>query len=176
MSGLLMNRAFYISCNKTSSTVDNSLPSHDNSLPSHFSKILQIQGLCTGEYGGHGTEILHCGITRNDPSSSSKDYINLLDDHEYYLRGLKIQGDPNVPGWQMSWAIRISNLVDVQEVLLSDEREILQFDSIVGGRFMDKNERAHLIELCFTGHGQINRHPGLWAPQWENVLCIVYKR
>ena len=139
--------------------------------PPHFSKLLELQGLCTGTYGGHGNEILHCGITRNKETLSGNNYLSHFGADELFLRGLKIQGDRNVPGWQMSWAVRIMNTVDIQHTLLSDDRPIIQSQWI-----MNKTERLHLIEYCFEGFGQINRVPGTWDPEWENILYIVYKR
>ena len=144
-------------------------------LPSAcYSKLHEIQGMFTGCYASHGLEILHCGLCRND-STISNHQIDVLAADEMYFRGLKIAGDPNVPGWAISFAIQLHRAYDTRELEL-EERPIVMFSPDHMQRIMTRGERSSYIAHCFRGYGQINRIPGQWSPEWENVIFLIYHK
>jgi len=87
------------------------------------------------------------------------------------LIGRKVTGDPNVPANQVSFT---ANLMDVQDI-----ESLLDGNAMVVGIPLSGpvvvNLAARSVDTVLDGLGQINRHPGTWAPEWVAASILTYK-
>jgi hypothetical protein len=49
------------------------------------------------------------------------------------------------------------------------------FTELAAATIVDIADRVPFVEAAYRGHGQINRRPGRWSPEWNNVTLIVYR-
>ena len=136
-----------------------------------LSDISNTLGLVTGKYGSHGLEILHIGLYNSidDPFPKPSTDIGKL-----HLRGLKIKGDPNVPGWELSFAIDLTLNYHIDQTIAADNRIVLNFNTVT--QIIDIDTRRVHISKWYRGFGQINRIPGTWQPEFEPCSMIVYNK
>jgi hypothetical protein len=95
-------------------------------------------------------------------------------DLKYYFKGLKIIGDPNVPGNQYSFRVDLSAAVDFLQMVQEDNRVIIMIAEMGAVDAVDIMNRIPLINGAFRGQGQINKRPGRWSPEWVPITMIVY--
>ena len=144
---------------------------HGKAESAILSDISNTLGLVTGEYGTHGSEILHVGLYNgiDDPFPKPPTDIGKL-----HLRGLKIKGDPNVPGWELSFAIDLTLNYRIDQTIAADNRIVINFNTVT--QIFDINTRRAYISKWYRGFGQINRIPGTWRPEFEPCSMIVYNK
>lgn len=90
------------------------------------------------------------------------------------LFGTKVTGDANVPAGELSFAVAMDKICDINEELEADRRSVILFTT--GGAVMaDLSNRRSSIALWRKGRGQINRTPGQWNPEWVDVDFVAYQ-
>lgn len=90
------------------------------------------------------------------------------------LFGVKVTGDANVPAGKTSFAIDLEKHCDVDAELDADRRPVVLF--LPSGALMaNLANRRGQISFWRKGHGQINRVPGRWSPEWVDVDFVAYK-
>ncbi|KFM26510.1 hypothetical protein F751_2097 [Auxenochlorella protothecoides] len=147
--------------------------------------IARMQGLVTGAYSTHGTEVLSlrlCGPSSAPPSDSGVTGVR--------LEALKLIGDVNVPGGQLSFVVDAESGVAgptrhsrLHDFAAEDSRPIYSF---ADGRSAVVDVERLPICAQFRALGQINEFEGvlvevegrggLWQPEWVPAVFVVYSQ
>ncbi|KAL6781658.1 hypothetical protein ACKKBF_B08940 [Auxenochlorella protothecoides x Auxenochlorella symbiontica] len=137
--------------------------------------IARMQGLVTGAYSTHGTEVLSlrlCGPSSAPPSDSGVTGVR--------LEALKLIGDVNVPGGQLSFVVDAESGVAgptrhsrLHDFAAEDSRPIFSF---ADGRSAVVDVERLPICAQFRALGQINEFEGLWQPEWVPAVFVVYSQ
>jgi hypothetical protein len=141
-------------------------------LCSSRNNLEHVLGMHYSYYGPHGRELLwisrHYDVENDSIYPVPNEYFMGADrDH---IRGMKLIGDPNVPGGQLSFCANMSEQQEVGE-LIDDENRLI-FSSLGA---VDLRTRARFITHWFRGYGQINYVQGVWNPRWQRISFLVYK-
>lgn len=140
----------------------------------------RLNGLWTACYGSHGLEIILIEAKSPGEAAPPGSPIGATAQR---IEGLKVTGDPNVPASKVSFIADLASWVrgpttnDEVSGLHHGEpdlRPILTFGS--RGRLVsnvDLQERG-VVGRCTTSFGQINRHPPVWAPEWDHAVFMIY--
>jgi hypothetical protein len=143
---------------------------HANGGSMH-ARLCSCLGFNTAEYGPHGTEILYLSLVEGQPISHHGEKVGAA---RLQLRALKITGDVNVPPRNYSFVIDVDQQEDMQKVMRQDRRRIA---AKVNGQYehVSLDQLAARTAALYRGHGQINRVPGLWEPEWVPCVFFVYE-
>lgn len=137
-------------------------------------ELSHILGMHYAHYGPHGRELLW--ISRHNNLLDSEGIYplpsaDLLDPTAEHIRGMKLVGDPNVPGWQLSFFADLTASCSLEEIMEVENRPIYSTFGII-----DLNARSRHVLHWFRGYGQINYVQGVWNPRWVGISFIVYRK
>jgi hypothetical protein len=137
-----------------------------------FDWLQSLYGFVSAPYGSHGLEILTLRLS--GAGTPAYEHPECSIGHPR-LEGLKVVGDPNVPAAEFSFLVDLSTTYDPRERLAADSRVVISF--VLGGglRIVVPESRRDHIRYWFRGRGQINRTPGVWAPNWVDIDFLVYQ-
>jgi hypothetical protein len=117
--------------------------------------------------------------SNSDTASNAIAEWNDTDQHTnagriFFLEGLKITGDPNVPAGQLSFRVNATQPIDFLSWIADDPRPIVFFggDGEVSAILM--SERQANVRGAYRGFGQINRKPEEWRPEWVGLTFVLY--
>jgi hypothetical protein len=132
--------------------------------------LTQCVGIFTAIYGPHGCEILHLSV--EEFAGDGAEGPARLE-----LKALKATGDRNVPAGNYSFIIDLSHSLDFAEEMQRDTRQVSVMSPALPTTSMVLNfsERRPSIAKWYRGKGQINRVPGVWAPEWVDCSLIIYE-
>ncbi|KAK2080481.1 hypothetical protein QBZ16_000334 [Prototheca wickerhamii] len=142
-------------------------------IPPGLKLLAEVQGLVTGEYATHGTEVLSLSLGIGDDTDSMP-LAGLR------LEALKLIGDPNVPGGRLSFVVdpfawrpgHEGGVPDWDDLQLEDNpRPIMAF--MEEGHAVPVDLSLRPIRARFLAHGQVNHIRGIWMPEW--VPTALYR-
>jgi hypothetical protein len=150
------------------------LPPVCSSSSSFETELSHILGMHYAHYGPHGRELLW--VSRHNNLLDSEGIYplpsaDLLDSTAVHIRGMKLVGDPNVPGWQLSFFADLTVPCRLEEMMEVANRPIYSTFGII-----DLNARSRHVLHWFRGYGQINYVQGVWNPRWVGISFIVYRK
>lgn len=123
---------------------------------------MPVAAVAAGDAGGTPTAVDSDATTTTATAAPSQ------------LFGFKVTGDENVPAGKTSFVIDLNTGFDVDEELRSDSRPVVMF--LPSGAVMaNLANRREQISTWHKGHGQINRVPGRWLPEWVDVEFVAYR-
>lgn len=143
-------------------------------LPDAAAAVRHCLGFFVSTYYAHGDEII---LTSTRPLiDSCIESINQIQDFcgQNMIYGLKITGDVNVPAGQLSFVVDLGTAYDIEEEVSDNNGSVsvcIGYIHVVTLRLIDR--RAQMIRW-YKGKCQINRTPGIWAPEWVDADFIVY--
>jgi len=137
-------------------------------------QLSNLLGLVTAQYGPHGSEILHLSIESpcNQEENVFGEPVELC--QRWRLRGLKVTGDPNVPNGNISFTVDLTELMNIPEAVERDRRPLIFSSSAGTTRVEHIHTAVNRVASWYRGHGQINRIPGEWEPEWVSCSILVY--
>jgi Cyclin D1 binding domain len=113
----------------------------------------------------------------NGSSEHDEDYSDSTEaaSEFYFIEGLKIIGDPNVPAGQLSFRVDVTELSDFHAWISADARPIVHIDEHGTHQITWIALRQQDIVAAYRGKGQINIVPGRWQPEWVDITFIIYR-
>lgn len=119
-------------------------------------------------YGPHGVELVHVFADLDGTLISQDEHRSVIPEAPR-LVGQKVEGDPNVPSYQLTF---LASLDEASSPPQQGVGEADAFDINAGHMVIDMRHRhiSHRIQAS----GQINAFPGWWAPEWKACELRMY--